>query len=77
MSDMVCPSKREFTGWKIAVVLGELLLGLLVSISLLQYNSSACIEDSVQKIEITLAQHLGEHKGITDRIVKLEVKASH
>jgi len=75
MAEHARPNKREADGWKVAIVLGETLLGVLVTVSILQYNSSACIEDSLQKIEITLAQHLGEHMGISDRITKLEAQA--
>lgn len=74
MSDAICPSEKEVNGWKIAMVLANTLLIILVAISTAHYNSSSCIEDSLQAIQVTFAEHLGEHKGITDRIEKLEAK---
>jgi len=72
MSDMMCPSKKEVNVWGITLILANVLLTLLVSISLMQYRSSACIQDSLQTIQITFAKHLGQHEGIADRIKKLE-----
>ena len=75
MPDPVCQTSRDSMGWKVAILLGELLLGSLVTISFLDYQSTACIEDSLKDIQVTFAKHLGEHEGIVDRINKLEAKA--
>ena len=73
-SDYICPTKREANGWKIAIVLAEVLLSFLVAFSFLQYNASDCIQKSLHSIEVTFAKHLGEHEGIADRIDRLEAR---
>ena len=67
---------RDANGWKLAIILGDAMIGLLVGITLLEYNSTSCIEDSLNEIQVSFAEHMGEHKGITDRIKKLEAKAT-
>ena len=75
MTELICPTKREANGWKIAIVLAEVLLGALVTFSILQHYSSGCIRKSLHSIDVKFAEHRGEHKGIAVRIERLEARS--
>lgn len=77
MSDGDCPScstRNEANGWKVAIVVANVALGLLITISIINLRSTRCIER-------TVARHVGEHSGIliqiknnSDRISRIEAK---